>query len=66
MNLNLKRLYHVCNPERACLDGILPSLQWRIRCIDIRERQGAALLAMGHAGLNRGPEIFTELAERTL
>ncbi|MBN3756866.1 sigma-54-dependent Fis family transcriptional regulator [Paraburkholderia sp. Tr-20389] len=49
MNLNLKRLYHVCNPERACLDGNLPSLQWRIRSIDIRARQGAALLANDRA-----------------
>ncbi|MFM0019675.1 sigma-54-dependent transcriptional regulator [Paraburkholderia azotifigens] len=58
MNLNLKRLYHVCNPERACLDGILPSLQWRIRCIDIRERQGAALLANDRAaGLIEFPSL---------
>jgi DNA-binding NtrC family response regulator len=58
MNLNLKRLYHVCNPERACLDGNLPSLQWRIRCIDIRERQGAALLANGRAaGLIEFPSL---------
>ncbi|SEK06692.1 DNA-binding transcriptional response regulator, NtrC family, contains REC, AAA-type ATPase, and a Fis-type DNA-binding domains [Paraburkholderia diazotrophica] len=45
MDLKLKRLYHVCNPELACLDGNLPSELWRIRCIDVRERQGAALLA---------------------
>lgn len=58
MNLNLKRLYHVCNPERACLDGNLPSLQWRIRCIDIRERQGAALLANDRAaGLIEFPSL---------
>ncbi|ACC72469.1 sigma 54-interacting transcriptional regulator [Paraburkholderia phymatum] len=49
MNLNLKRLYHVCNPERASLHGNLPSLQWRIRSIDIRARQGAALLASHRA-----------------
>ena len=58
MNLNLKRLYHVCNPERACLDGNLPSLQWRIRSIDIRERQGAALLANDRAaGLIEFPSL---------
>ncbi|MEM5346184.1 sigma-54-dependent transcriptional regulator [Paraburkholderia azotifigens] len=58
MNLNLKRLYHVCNPERACLDGNLPSLQWRIRCIDIRDRQGAALLANDRAaGLIEFPSL---------
>jgi len=49
MNLNLKRLYHVCNPERACLDGNLPSRQWRIRSIDIRERQGAVQLSNDRA-----------------
>ncbi|MBN3763857.1 sigma 54-interacting transcriptional regulator [Burkholderia sp. Ac-20365] len=58
MNVNLKRLYHVCNPERACLDGNLPSLQWRIRCIDIRERQGAAMLANDRAaGLIEFPSL---------
>ncbi|WP_109481117.1 sigma 54-interacting transcriptional regulator [Paraburkholderia sp. C35] len=58
MNLNLKRLYHVCNPERACLDGNLPSLQWRVRCIDIRERQGAALLSNDRAaGLIEFPSL---------
>jgi DNA-binding NtrC family response regulator len=58
MNLNLKRLYHVCNPERACLDGNLPSLQWRIRCIDIRERQGTALLTNNRAaGLIEFPSL---------
>ncbi|HWT39379.1 MAG TPA: sigma 54-interacting transcriptional regulator [Paraburkholderia sp.] len=58
MNLNLKRLYHVCNPERACLDGNLPSPQWRIRCIDIRERQGATLLANDRAaGLIEFPSL---------
>ncbi|MBP0591539.1 sigma-54-dependent Fis family transcriptional regulator [Paraburkholderia sp. LEh10] len=58
MNLNLKRLYHVCNPERACLDGNLPTQRWRIRSIDIRERQGAALLADDHAaGLIEFPSL---------
>ena len=59
MDLNLKRLYHVCNPELACLDGNLPSQQWRIRCIDVRERNGAALLTNERAA---GLIEFTSLA----